>query len=154
MNLTMQVNAAGASNILNLTSLTVYQNTAATAGGGLYLTLTGVNGATVQANVDNNIFDGDNVTAPGYTGPLDVTVTQNFIGTSFQDAGYNLVGTTNTQWFNQNNKDILNDNPGLANALAANGAQPGYPQTLALATTSPGYETGDQSLALQLTSAA
>jgi len=90
------------------------------------------------------------VTAKGYQGPLDVTVTQNNNGTSFQDQGYNLVGTTNSNQLFNNNNDIFNDNPGLANALANNNALPGYPQTLALSTTSPGYEEGDQELAGQL----
>jgi hypothetical protein len=64
------------------------------------------------------------------------------------DKGYNLVGTSDTMFDPTKTKgDILNNNPGLANSLADNGALSGYPQTLALSTTSPGYQAGYQDLA-------
>src|SRR5262249_22768971 len=59
---------------------------------------------------------------------------------------YNLVGTSNTM-FPLVNSNIRNDAVGLANSLADNGAVAGYPQTLALANTSPGFRTGYQALA-------
>jgi hypothetical protein len=43
--------------------------------------------------------------------------------------------------------DQFNNNTGLANALAANGAVAGYPMTLALSKNSIAYQIGDQSLA-------
>jgi hypothetical protein len=62
------------------------------------------------------------------------------------DNGFNLVGTSDTQ-FSTSKHDILNNNPGLATSLAGNGAPPGVPQTLALSTSSVGHDTGDQTLA-------
>ncbi len=92
-----------------LTSLTVNQNDASTAGGGLYV----ANGANGAVSMDNNIFDGNTVSAPGYNGPLDVTL---LVGLAMNDIGYNLVGTSDTM-FTVKNSDILNNNPVLANAL-------------------------------------
>ncbi len=128
-------NSGTGTNTAALTSLTINQNTAVNKGGGLY-----VDAAAGTVSVDNNIFDGNEVTVAGYNGPPDVTNTA-----AFRLEQYNLVGTSDNQ-FNPANGDILNDNPGLAGALANNNAKPYYPQTLALAVTSPGHEKGDQNL--------
>ncbi|HEY7159275.1 MAG TPA: Ig-like domain repeat protein, partial [Gemmataceae bacterium] len=125
-----------------LTSLTVNQNTAATDSGGMY-----VDSALGQVvSVDNTILSGNNVTAPGYNGPVDVTMTNNNAALGTEQ--YNLVGTSDTM-FKQVNKDRFTDTPGLAAFLAANGAQGGYPQTLALTKASLGFRTGDPGLAGQ-----
>jgi predicted outer membrane repeat protein len=140
--LLLLINSGTGSNTATLTSNTVYQNQAVNGGGGLSINAAGVGVVTV----DNNIFDGNLVTLQGFNGPLDVATSAGH--RELTDNGYNLVGTTDTQ-FSVQKKDILDNNPGLANALAPNGAKPGYPQTLALANTSPGYEQGDQRLAGQ-----
>jgi predicted outer membrane repeat protein len=122
-----------------LTSLTVYQNSSGTSFGGVFI---GTPANTVT--LDNNIFDGN---FGGYNGPLDIVFSNLNVIASEQ---YNLVGMTDQGFNPQNNHDIQDNTTGLANSLAANGAQPGYPQTLALSTTktmSPGYETGDPALA-------
>jgi predicted outer membrane repeat protein len=129
-------NTGTGTNTAALTSLTVNKNTAATDGGGLY-----ISGGNVS--VDNSIFDGNTVTASGYNGPEDVTVG---VAGTLTDNGYNLVGTSDTQ-FSTTNHDILNNTTGLATSLAQNGAPAGVPKTLALSTSSVGYEKGDQSLA-------
>jgi predicted outer membrane repeat protein len=128
-------NTGTGTNTAALTSLTVYKNSAATDGGGLY-----ISGGSVS--VDNSILDGNTVTATGYTGPEDLTVAS---GGTLTDLGFNLVGTSDTQF--SLSSDILHTNPGLANSLAMNGAATGVPKTLALKTTSVGFEKGDQSLA-------
>jgi predicted outer membrane repeat protein len=128
-------NTGTGTNTAALTSLTVYKNTAATDGGGLY-----ISGGSVS--VDNSILDGNTVTASGYTGPEDLTVAS---GGTLTDLGFNLVGTTDTQF--SLSSDILHNNPGLTNTLNHNGAPAGVPKTLALNTTSVGHDTGDQSLA-------
>jgi predicted outer membrane repeat protein len=125
-----------------LTSLTVYLNQATTDSGGMYID-TNLNGVV---SVDNSILSGNLVTAQGYNGPVDVTLTNNAALGSEQ---FNLVGTSDNKLFVSPN-DVVTDNPGLANSLAANGAPTGYPQTLALQTSSLGYRTGDQSLAGQM----
>jgi hypothetical protein len=124
-----------------LTSLTVNQNTAGTDSGGMYVNsaLKGV------VQVTNSIFDGNTVTANGYNGPVNVTMTNT--NTALTDNGYNLVGLADTMFFlKQGNGNIRDDKPGLAAALAANGAPAGYPLTLALQKTSPGYESGNQNM--------
>jgi predicted outer membrane repeat protein len=137
--LAVTVNNTGTgTNTATLTSLTVNQNTASTDGGGLYIS----GGA---ASVDNSILDGNTVTATGYTGPEDVTVG---VAGTLTDVGWNLVGTSDTQFSTAKN-DILNNTTGLATSLAKNGAPGGVPKTLALSTTSVAYEKGDQSLAGQ-----
>jgi hypothetical protein len=132
-------------NTAKLTSLTAYNNSAATDGGGLF-----VDSALMGAvSVDNSILAGNTVSANGYNGPVDVTMTNN--NTALDDYGWNLVGTTDTM-FDDPLTDILNDNPGLANTLANNGGplvgseQTMTLPTLALSNTSPGYRTGDQNL--------
>jgi predicted outer membrane repeat protein len=128
-----------------LTSLTVNQNQASVAGGGLYLdTAQMVQNQFLK--VTNSIFDGNSVTKQGYTGPLDVSLANNFV--KLDDAGYNLVGLTDAPLFMADG-DITTNNPGLDTALASNGAKAGYPPTLALLKTSLGYEKGRQSLAGQ-----
>lgn len=127
-------------NTVALTSLTVNGNQAGTDSGGLFVSAA----AKGVVTADNNIFDGNTVTAVGYKGPVDVTLTN---AQALIDKGYNLVGLTDTMFTAKT--DISNNNPGLANALANNNALPGYPQTLALANTSPGYEKGDPHLAGQ-----
>jgi predicted outer membrane repeat protein len=137
--LAVTVNKTGSStNTAALTSLTVFENTASTDGGGLY-----ISGGAV--GVDNSILDGNTVTAIGYTGPEDVTVGVSGVLT---DVGWNLVGTSDTQ-FSTANHDILNNTTGLATSLAKNGAPAGTPKTLALSTTSVAFEQGDQGLAGQ-----
>jgi hypothetical protein len=84
--------------------------------------------------------------AAGYTGPLDIGCSNtNAIATE----QYNLVGSSDKAFTNKVNHDIVDkaNNPGLAFALAANGAKPGYPQTLALSPASAGHLTGDPNLA-------
>ena len=129
-------NTGTGTNTISLTSLTVNDNQASTDGGGLYT-------SDRNVSVDNSILDGNTVTAGGYSGPEDLTVASG----ALIDNGYNLVGTSDTQF--TLGTDILNNNPGLASSLAQNGAPAGVPPTLALSTSSPGYETGDQSLAGQ-----
>jgi hypothetical protein len=131
-------NTGTGTNTVELTSLTVNQNSAVNGGGGVYLD--GPQNVTVR----NDIFDGNTVTAAGYNGPLDVTLTS---GATLNDVGYNLVGTSNSNKVFTQTTDIFNNTTGLANTLAANGAKAGYPMTLALAKTSPGYEMGYQALA-------
>jgi hypothetical protein len=118
-------------------SNTITGNTASTDGGGLWAWVS-TSGSVLS--VDNNIIDGNSVTAQGYNGPLDVTLASG----KLSDQGYNLVGTSNPGW--TAGGDQTNNTTGLANALANNGAKPGYPQTLALSNTSPGYRKGDQEL--------
>lgn len=126
-------------NTAQLTSLTVNQNQSGIDSGGLY-----VDAAQQKVvSVDNNIFDGNSVTAAGYNGPIDVTLAA---GTTLNDVGYNLVGLSDTM-FNVNNNDIFNNAPGLANALAGNNARPGFTLTLALLAGSPAIGTGDPNLA-------
>ena len=103
---------AGASNTVNLTSLTVFQNTAKTAGGGLYLALNQLAGAAIIANVDNNIFDDNYLTAGGVNQPPDVTLA-NVGGATWKET-FNLVRALNNVLFNPNNGDILDDTTGLA----------------------------------------
>ena len=138
-------NTGTGTNNAALTSLTINQNTASTDSGGLYIAAA----ANGVVSIRNSILDGNTVTAQGYNGPIDVTLTNNL---ALNDIGYNLVGTSDTM-FGPKNKDILNNTTGLASALAGNGAKAGYPQTLALTATkgntSPGYETGDPGLAGQ-----
>jgi hypothetical protein len=127
---------------VELTSNTFYRNVTSTAGGAVYLD------TFRNIRVDNNIFDGNLVTAQGFNGPLDVALAN---GATLNDLGYNLVGVSDSDWFDEDPEkhnifDLFN-NPGLANALGPNGALVGYPPTLALLNTSPGFETGDQSLA-------
>ena len=126
-----------------LTSLTVYQNTAAIDSGGMYINTT----LTNVVSVDNSIFSGNSVTAIGYNGPVDVTFSNPNVNV-FKTEQYNLVGTSDTM-FTSNTDPAKTNTPGLANALAANGAPQGYPQTLALMNNSPGFGQGDQTLAGQ-----
>ncbi len=148
----MSVTATGGAGTVNFTSLTVYQNCALNAGGGLMLLLNLVANSTATAAFDNNILDGNSVVNDEYNGGQDVTYYSRapfgWQGT-FTDKGYNLVGTSDTM-FSTTNHDILDNTTGLASSLAANGAKSGYPETLALSTTSPGYETGYQTLAGQI----
>ena len=58
---------------------------------------------------------------------------------------FNMVGTNNGMTFTANS-DIVTDTTGLTTTLATNNALPGYPQTLALSTTSQAYEKGDPTL--------
>jgi hypothetical protein len=126
-----------------MTSLTVTGNTAVSDAGGVY-----ISNSNGQVSVDNNIFDGNSVTQNGFNGPIDFYVS-NVNQQSFNDIGYNLVGISDNM-FTQDSNDILNNTTGLANALALNGAPAGNPLTLALSkNNSPGYDTGDQSLASQ-----
>lgn len=130
----------------SLTSLTVNQNTAATDSGGMYISTT----LKQVVSADNSIFDGNFVTANGYQGPIDVTLSNNNNGW-FKTLTYNLVGTSDTMFPNNQNGNKRNNTTGLANALAQNGAPANYPLTLALSNVkgpnSPGYETGDPTLA-------
>jgi hypothetical protein len=124
----------------DLTSLTVYNNLGTNGCGGAALGFTNPR----DVAVDNCIFDG-NTSAPPYTGAVDIMTFGNL---ALTDKGYNLVGSSDAALFDPINKnDIIdqNNNPGLANALAANGALAGYPQTLD-ATHSLGYEKGDGTL--------
>jgi hypothetical protein len=118
----------------------VNQNTAATDSGGMYVdsSLSGV------VSVDNSIFSGNKVTANGYNGPVDVTMTNNNI--ALNEVGWNLVGTSDIM-FTSVFDPARTDTPGLDTTLAANNAPPGYPPTLALLITSSGYEKGDPTLA-------
>ena len=79
---------AGASNTVNLTSLTVVENRAKTAGGGLYLALNQLAGATITANVDNNIFDNNTTAGAGGRHP-----SERWVATWKET--FNLVGTNN-----------------------------------------------------------
>jgi hypothetical protein len=132
-------NTGTGANTAALYSNTVYMNTASTDSGGVY-----VSAPNATVTLDNNIFDGNSVTAGGYTGALDI-VFSNLNVIKLEQ--YNLVGTSDQGFDPRNNHDIVNNNPGLAGTLAANGAKPGYPQTLALGPASPGYEKGDPGLA-------
>jgi hypothetical protein len=98
-----------------------------------------------SVSIDNSILDGNMASAPNYTGPLDVSFGN---GATVNDSGFNLLGTSDkvAGTFTKTS-DIYNNNTGLANALAVNGALPNYPMTLALSTTSPGYQKGDFTLA-------
>ncbi len=128
-------------NSISLTSLTVYQNTAAFDSGGVYANVAGLG----SVSTTNSIFDGNTVTAAGFNGPLDFLAV---VPNNWSDIGFNLVGGSEFASFVAAG-DIIDFAiaPGLANTLANNNAKPGYPQTLALALTSPGYETGNQNLA-------
>jgi predicted outer membrane repeat protein len=126
-----------------LTSLTVYQNQAAIDSGGLYID-SALNATIPVVSVDNNIFSGNLVTAPGYKGPVDVALTNNL---GFVKEQYNLVGTSDAALFGSGFDPAKTDTPGLAAFLALNGAPSTYPMTLALQNTSPGYQMGDPSLA-------
>jgi hypothetical protein len=133
-------NGGSGTNTAVLTSLTVYGNTATNHAGGVYVVATDQN----AVSVDNNIFDGNTVTNPGVLEILDYS--DGIALDHTNDVGYNLVGTSNLG-FQAANHDIKNNNPGLQGFLADNGALPGYPQTLKLFNTSPGFEMGDQGLA-------
>jgi hypothetical protein len=128
--LTVGVKGTG-TNTANLVSLTVYKNTAAALGGGLYVEYN-------KGSLDNSIIDGNTISSVGCVGPED-------IWGAIIDRGYNLFGTSDSAYSNGKN-DIINDNTGLASSLAQNGAPAGYPKTLALSVTSVGYEQGDQNL--------
>jgi predicted outer membrane repeat protein len=130
------VGAGGGANTVALVSLTVFQNTAVVDGGGLYVNLVG--GSTLS--VDNTILDGNSINAAG---PQDLTVAGG--SASITDDGFNLVGTSDTQFTALT--DISNNTTGLATSLASNGAAAGVPKTLALSTSSVGHDTGDQTLA-------
>ncbi len=129
--------------MVTLTSLTVYKNTSAADGGGVYVDADNPN----LVSVDNNIFDGNTVPAANGGVDPDFFVANNTVA----DKGFNLIGTGDTGFAEET--DILNDNPGLQNFLANNGALAGFPQTLAMLTApgqaSPGYEAGEQALATQ-----
>jgi hypothetical protein len=130
------VGAGGGANTVALVSLTVFQNTAVVDGGGLYVNLIG--GSTLS--VDNTILDGNSINAAG---PQDLTVAGG--SAAITDDGFNLVGTSDTQFTALT--DISNNTTGLATSLAQNGAAAGVPKTLALSTSSVGHDTGDQTLA-------
>lgn len=132
-------NTGTSTNTAALTSLTVNQNQAGTDSGGLYVSAA-QNGVV---SVDNCILSGNTVTAVGYKGPVDVTLTNN---AALNDKGYNLVGTSNAM-FTAKTDPPKNDNPGLENGLGTNNAKPGYPQTLAVQVGSPALGTGDPNLA-------
>jgi hypothetical protein len=122
-----------------LYSLTVYRNSSSTNG-----TAACIDAPARTVTLDNNIFDG-NSGAAGYTGPLDIGFhNPNAIATE----QYNLVGSSDQGQGFKGKGDIIDkaNNPGLAASLAANGAKPGYPQTLALSPASAGYLTGDPGL--------
>ena len=63
------------------------------------------------------------------------------------DLGYNLLGSSDTDFNCPFDVFDNNNHPGLANALAPNNALPGYQKTLLLQATSPGYDKGDPTLA-------
>ncbi len=128
-------------NTVAMTSLTVYKNTAGTDSGGLY----GLAGQAGSISINNSIFDQNIVTAQNYMGPIDVTLSNNNV--ALKDLGWNLVGTSNAMMFSVLANDILNNNAGLSNTLAANNALPGFPQTLALLAGSPANRAGDNTLA-------
>src|SRR5262249_6557471 len=136
-------NAGTGTPTVELTSLTVYKNTAVDGAGGIVLD------GILLAKVRNSILSGNLVTGVGFVGPKDVRL---FNGSTIDNdpnvSKYNLLGTTTTGFsMQQANHNIFNDNPGLSNTLADNDAQPGYPQTLALLANSPAYRTGDTGLA-------
>ncbi len=120
----------------DLYSLTFYMNWAASSNAGA-----SIGGPANSVILDNNIFDG-NTGGPNYAGPADIGLGT---GVVFRE-NYNLVGSSDKGFTAAQDITDKANNPGLANALAANGAKPGYPQTLALANTSPGYEKGDSDL--------
>ena len=149
LQVTLSANAAGVTSTVTLTSLTVYDNeaTSSNGGGGVYISGNASLGGVVKAVLTNNIIDGNDVTASGYTGALDFADP----GVSTFTEKFNLVGTSDTMFTGMG--DIQDNTTGLATSLASNGAKSGYPETLALSTNkanSPGYETGYQSLAGQI----
>ncbi len=122
----------------SLTSLTIFENTASTIGGGVYVG----NAANQTVSFDNNILDGNHVTAPNYTGPLDISVA---VQNSVIDKGFNLIDPSDVVVLTGN--DIVNGVPGLIAPPANNNALPGFQNTLALANNSPALGAGDPGLA-------
>jgi hypothetical protein len=127
-------NKGTGTNTCTLTSLTIVKNTTTGEPGGGLAILGGTN-----IGVDNCILDNNTVNIFGYSGPEDVFLE---FGASLNDIGYNLVDPSDAMFSDKNN-DVLNATTGLAAGLAQNGAPANYPLTLALLTTSPGYNTGD-----------
>lgn len=131
-------NTGSGSNWVALTSLTASQNTAANGGGALMINAVLAN----TVSVENSILDNNTVTnEPGL--PQDVTA---MLTNTLNDIGWNLVGTTDSMFDPTNKHDILNNNSGLDNKLANNGAQAGYPQTLALLPGSVAIGAGEDRL--------
>jgi predicted outer membrane repeat protein len=122
---------------LELTSLTVYSNTGATGTGGIVLD------GLFDASIDNCILSGNKVTDNNFQGAVDIIFSN---GASILTETYNLVGTSDAGSFKSNTDPAANDTPGLANALADNGANAGYPQTLSINNQSAAYRTGDKAL--------
>jgi predicted outer membrane repeat protein len=123
-------------NTAALTSLTINQNSAGNEGGGLY-----VDPMSAAPAVDNSIIAGNSLTSGVASNGYDV------FGV-VSDQGYNLIGQTDGSSGFTASTDFTGTStnpldPGLASALADNG---GPTQTLALSTSSPGYENGDPSL--------
>ena len=122
--------------VVELTSLTVYKNTAVDGAGGVVLDSIG------NAKVRNSILSGNLVTGAGFTGPKDIRL---FNGSTINDQGYNLKGSSDGGFSAGTNR--TSDTPGVSNSLADNGAPSGYQQTLALVANSPAYRVGDTTLA-------
>jgi hypothetical protein len=143
-------NSGTGTNTATLTSLTVYENQAATAGGGLYENLSGSSAATLLLR--NSIIAGDIIENPPEFGP-DVLVAG--ITTSFKSLGYNFIGVGDNgtgimayPWTGDDHWGTA-ANP-LVPALDPNGLQwnGGPTETLKLLTTANGgYHMGDPTLA-------